>query len=115
MAASPYEAAENSSKVNSLSPPLPSLGYRAAVLQGSGFINIHVGQYGCEDICLSIIEKQEYLIKQGESSGQLIVIRKIVRLYKECELPDLVFVASLIYLILYLVFLLLLYKHTLSF
>ena len=82
------------------------------MLQGSGFINIHVGQYGCEDICLSIIEKQEYLIKQGESSGKLIVIRKIVRLYKECELPDLVFVASLIYLILYLVFLLLLlYKH----
>ena len=32
---------------------------QAAVLQGSGLSNIHVGQYGSRDICLINMEKQE--------------------------------------------------------
>ena len=59
------------------------------MLQGSGVSKIHIGQYGCRDICLIIIEKQEYLIKQGESSGQFIVYHEIRSLYKEWERPDL--------------------------
>ena len=40
------------------------LGATAAVLPGSGLSKIHIGQYGCRNICIII---EEYLIKQGES------------------------------------------------
>ena len=79
------------------------------MLQGSGVSNIHIGQYGCRDICLIIIEKQEYLIKQGESSGQFIVYHEIRSLYKEWERPDFVWIQASHYIdIFYLALLLLL-------
>ena len=47
------------------------LGATAAVLPGSGLSKIHIGQYGCRNICIII---EEYLIKQGEIVAQLLCI-----------------------------------------